>query len=348
MPFINDRLADTASQPLSSRPGGAPGGTGTASRFRYEPAAVMQKLQRRIIGQQPMKRAVEDMLHLVKADLGLPHRPLAVMLFLGPTGVGKTETVRVVAEAIHGDSEHFCRIDMNTLSQQHYAAALSGAPPGYVGSKEGHTLFDDGLLRGTFGKPGIVLFDEVEKADRDVARTLLNVLDNGRISLAGGRDVLDFRNTLIFMTSNVGAAEVAALRRQGEGRLFRRPLSPEREKALMIDALHRHFDPEFVNRLDSTIVFDHLDHRDLDLLIELELERLCTRLAGRGVTVELTPGVRRLIKNDYDETFGARDMARCFRNRVTVPVARQLSGQVGPARFLLVLEGSEPRAILQS
>src|SRR5690606_32324507 len=124
-------------------------------------------------------------------------------LLLGPTGVGKTEVVRLIAEAIHGQPDAFCRIDMNTLAQEHYAAALTGAPPGYVGSKEGTTLFDAEAIAGTFSRPGIVLFDELEKASTEVLRSLLNVLDSGRLTLSGGGRTLDFRNCLIFMTSNV-------------------------------------------------------------------------------------------------------------------------------------------------
>ena len=133
-------------------------------RFHFELQKVMQYLHDRIIGQEAALNEIEKMLHVVKADFSAPDRPLSVTLMLGPTGVGKTETVRLIAEAIYGRPDAFCRIDMNTLAQEHYAAAITGAPPGYVGSKEGHSLFDETAIAGSHTRPGIVLFDELEKA----------------------------------------------------------------------------------------------------------------------------------------------------------------------------------------
>ena len=160
MPFINERLEANRETIEKNR---AASGPVRASRFRFEPEAVMARLRENIVGQDEALAAMESMLVRVKADIGEENRPLAVHLFLGPTGVGKTETVRLIAEAIHGNRDGLCRIDMNTLAQEHYAAALTGAPPGYVGSKEGHSLFDLDKVQGSFSKPGIVLFDEIEK-----------------------------------------------------------------------------------------------------------------------------------------------------------------------------------------
>lgn len=174
-------------------------------RFHFEPQTVMQLLRERIIGQDAALNEIEKMLHVVKADFSSPERPLSVTLMLGPTGVGKTETVRLIAEAIYGRSDAFCRIDMNTLAQEHYATALTGAPPGYVGSKEGHSLFDETAIAGSHTRPGIMLFDELEKASTEVIRGLMNVLDTGRLTLTAGTKTIDFRNCMIFMTSNVGA-----------------------------------------------------------------------------------------------------------------------------------------------
>jgi ATP-dependent Clp protease ATP-binding subunit ClpA len=247
---------------------------------------------------------------------------LSVMLFLGPTGVGKTETVRVLAEAIYGDADHFCRVDMNTLSQQHYAAALSGAPPGYVGSKEGHTLFNKELVAGSFSKPGIVLFDEIEKADRDVARTLLNILDHGMLQLAGGVGEIDFRNALVFMTSNIGAPEVMAASEPGVRRFLRKTPFGISNAEIYKRSLRRHFDPEFLNRLHSTIVFDEIGADQLDILIDLELKKLRRRLKPQGAEVRVTTEVRTRIKSAYDRQYGARDLARGFRQNVEVPLAK--------------------------
>ena len=190
-----------------------------ASRFRFDPDQAIELLKTRIIGQADMHDSIADMLHVVKADFGSGDRPLAVFLFVGSTGVGKTETVRVLAEAILGSADQMCRIDMNTLAQEHYTAALTGAPPGYVGSKENHTLFDFEKIEGSYSKPGIVLFDEIEKSSKEVARALLNVLDSGRLELSAGTKRLNFNNCLIFMTSNEGARELDVYRRKFRKRL---------------------------------------------------------------------------------------------------------------------------------
>lgn len=335
MPFINDRLQD--SQLASTR--SATGTSSRAYRFLFDPAKVMALLRSRIVGQPGMMAAMDDMLHLVKAELTPPHRPLAVTLFMGPTGVGKTETVRVLAEGIYGDSEAFCRIDMNTLSQDHYAAALSGAPPGYVGSKEGHTLFQRPLIEGSFGKPGIVLLDELEKAGTDVVRTVLNILDNGRIQLAGGQGELDFRNSLIFMTSNIGAAEIARSPESHAGRIYSRLVQrffrPTHEH-LYKQALHRHFDPEFLNRIDRTVIFDEIPESELDQLLIIEFDKLRFQLKRHQLSLEMDASAFDFIKEHYEQRFGARDIARKLRQYVQVPLARAILEHSNCCHFLVV------------
>jgi ATP-dependent Clp protease ATP-binding subunit ClpA len=334
VPFINDMLAD-----LAQRSGAAESKTahaayenspGLQSRFQFSPAAIMAQLRARILGQDTALAEIEGILNLVKADLGDPRRPLHVALFLGPTGVGKTELVRVLAEAIHGSADACCRIDMNTLAQAHYAAAITGAPPGYVGSHEGATLLDSERIQGSFSRPGLVLFDEIEKAGKEVIRTLLNVFDHGQLTLSSGARTIDFRNTLVFMTSNLAAREIGCYEdglRRGWRRLV--PASTMRRRRrirrILDAALQRTFDPEFINRIDSITLFDRIGSDRLDALIELELARLNARLARSGWTVILDRDARSWLKQrGFDQRFGARALARSFRQAVTIALAAAL------------------------
>lgn len=322
MPFINDRLEANKESIARSAAAINPA---RASRFTFDPDAVVALLRTRIVGQDPIIAAMDDMLHAVKADIGNDQRPLAVNLFLGPTGSGKTETVRVIAEAIHGSPARLCRIDMNTLAQEHYAASLTGAPPGYVGSKEGTTLLDVDAIQGSFSKPGIVLFDELEKASTEVIRALLNVLDSGRLMLAAGSREIDFRNSLVFMTSNVGARESAAYRARFQ-RGWRRwlGLAPRRENAVIDKSLHGRFDPEFLNRIDRILPFERLNEQFLPALFDIELDKLQQRLQRRSITLHVEEAVKLHLCRQLDRRFGARDLARRVRTEFEPVLARAL------------------------
>lgn len=337
MPFVNERIA--ANQEATAR-AAYRSRTQRASRFRFDPQKIMERLRQRIIGQDEALQALESMLVRVKADIGPEDRPLAVHLLMGPTGVGKTESVRLLAEAIHGKRDSLCRIDMNTLAQEHYAAALTGAPPGYVGSKEGHSLFDVEAIQGSFSKPGIVLFDELEKASPEVVRTLLNVLDTGRLVFPSGNREIDFRNTLIFMTSNVGAQEAARYRDQFR-RGWRRWLGlvPKAEAALLDRALHSAFEPEFLNRIDGIHTYNRLGIDRLDDVLTIELARLNLRLDKRGASLTLSDTLRDYLCGDYDARFGARDIIRRVRNRLEPPLARALISYPESSVFRASLRG---------
>ncbi|KAA1174086.1 ATP-dependent Clp protease ATP-binding subunit [Marinobacter salinexigens] len=339
MPFINERLEANRDAIAKNR---ADSGPVRVSRFRFEPEAVMTRLRANIVGQDDALAAMESMLVRVKADIGEENRPLAVHLFLGPTGVGKTETVRLIAEAIHGNRDSLCRIDMNTLAQEHYAAALTGAPPGYVGSKEGHSLFDLDKVQGSFGKPGIVLFDEIEKASKEVTRTLLNVLDTGRLVFPSGNREIDFRNTLIFMTSNAGALDAEAHHHRYQ-RGWRRwlGLSPGAGDRIRDTALRRHFDPEFLNRIDQILTFNNLTDNWLDALLDIELAGLNKRLARKHARLTLSPELRTDLCLGYDSRYGAREMLRAFRQRLEPAVARALLAHPDCTDFSADLRGSE-------
>lgn len=315
MPFANDLLEHNRQRLAEATP------ATLQSRFLFEPSQVMALLRERIVGQDEVLGQVEALLKVVKADIGERERPLSVNLFMGPTGVGKTEVVRLLAQAIHGRADALCRIDMHTLAQEHYAAALTGAPPGYVGSKEGTTLFDAEAIAGSFGRPGIVLFDELEKASPEVLRSLLGVLENGRLTLTAGSRTLDFRNSLIFMTSNVGAQPVQRLRERF-ARGWRRWLGLRADEAGARErALTRRFDPEFLNRIDRILDFQSLDDDWLEALLEIELSKLNQRLGRQDRSLWLEEGAVQWLCRGHDARYGARALTRRVRTELEPAIA---------------------------
>lgn len=354
MPFLTDRLDDHRRKELERvrlrevNAAEAPGplaeagvaegpvsegngtGRGLEGRYAFDVETVMNEVRREILGQEAAVAALERVLHIVRADISDPRRPLHTALLLGPTGVGKTEMVRALARGLHGDADAFCRIDMNTLSQEHYAAALTGAPPGYVGSKEGTTLLNQELVEGSLRKPGIVLFDEIEKASDAVVLALLNVFDNGILTVASGERTYSFRNTLIFMTSNLGARQLQAYQQRVErfpAWLFYR--SPGRQSArvrqLVEKELLARFAPEFINRIDTLSVFNWLQGDVLRDLVQLELRRLNRRLRKHGIDLTLDAALERwLAKAGFDRRFGARALRRVLRHQVEAPLAHYL------------------------
>lgn len=344
MPFLNDMMADGARRrkdadalktdtiltddPTTAHRARLP--QNLESRFRFDVELVAKHLRQEIIGQDAALDALIDMLRVVRVDIADGRRPLYTCLLLGPTGVGKTETVRALARAIHGDADALCRVDMNTLSQEHYAASISGAPPGYVGSKEGKTILDQEKIEGTVDKPGIVLFDELEKASPEVVLSLLNVFDNGLLTTASGERTYSFRNSLIFMTSNLGAD---VLRREAEnaGKPLHRILNAlrgggqDRRRSIAMDALLQKFPPEFVNRIDHYEVFNWIERSDVDALVLIEMEKLNRRVARHGVRVELSDALAHSIATEgFDRRFGARALRRAVRKMVEIPFAKHL------------------------
>lgn len=350
MPFLNDMLAENQRRALEKQRlaevDGIPAPVDAASaadeeriesRYRFDVDAIVASVRREIIGQDEAIQSLERVLRIVRADISDPRRPLHTALLLGPTGVGKTEMIRALARSLHGDAEAFCRVDMNTLSQEHYAAALTGAPPGYVGSREGNTVLDQERIEGSLHKPGIVLFDEVEKASDEVTEALLNVFDNGILVVASGQRTYSFRNTLIFMTSNLGARDLQAYEQRSSRipwRWFRghRGRQPERVLRLVEKHLLRRFSHEFVNRIDTVTVFNWLGADRVRQLVDLELERLNRRLARHRVVLELAESVRgRVAKAGYDRKFGARALRRAMRHEVEAPLAYYLLTRHQPA-----------------
>lgn len=331
MVFINQRLAENerhASAKSSDALAAGSQETAFPSRFRFDLPAARDYVQQNLVGQPEVSKALCSALAVVKADIADNSRPLWAALLAGPTGVGKTSSVKLLAKVLTGSEHNVCRIDMNTLSQSHYAAALSGAPPGYVGSKEGVSLFDEALIKGDFSTPGVVLFDEIEKASDEVIQALLNVLEEGRLTLTGAGKTLDFRNCLIFFTTNLGSTPNSTwLDRLG---LVKN--KPASDSKAINRAVEGFFSPEFYNRLDAVLIYQSLSVDSAGDILDLELEKLNRRLAKKAVHVDLTGTARKeIIRLGFDGRYGARAVRRIVRQYLEAPLAVfLLSGQVCP------------------
>jgi ATP-dependent Clp protease ATP-binding subunit ClpB len=272
-------------------------------------------LAARVIGQTDAVRAVADAVRRSRAGLQDPNRPIGSFIFLGPTGVGKTETARALAEFLFDDEDAMVRIDMSEYMERHSVARLIGAPPGYVGYEEGGQLTERVRRR----PYSVVLFDEIEKAHTEVFNVLLQILDDGRLTDSQGRTV-DFRNTVIIMTSNLGSTII--LERSGSA-------SWEAVEDIVLAELRRHFRPEFLNRIDEVIVFRPLERDDLRHIVELQLGRVRQLLVDRRIQLEVTPAAADLIAQEgYDPAFGARPLKRAIQRLVQNPLAvRVLEGE---------------------
>ncbi len=270
------------------------------------------RLHRRVVGQEEAVAAVSDAVRRTRAGLGDPQRPIGSFLFLGPTGVGKTELCKALAEFLFDNESAFVRIDMSEFMEQHSVARLIGAPPGYVGYEEGGVL-TEAVHRRPYC---VVLFDEIEKAHRDVFNVLLQVLDDGRLTDGHGRTV-DFRNTIVVMTSNIGGALIQHMTESG---------ASDVEIELRVrEELKTHFRPEFINRIDETIIFHRLSQEDLAGIVDIQFEHLRKRLADRGVCVRITDRAReQLARDGYDPSFGARPLKRLIQREIENPLARRL------------------------
>jgi ATP-dependent Clp protease ATP-binding subunit ClpB len=270
------------------------------------------RLARRVIGQREAVRAVSDAVRRNRAGLGDPNRPIGSFLFLGPTGVGKTELCKALAEFLFDDESAMIRIDMSEFMEQHSVARLIGAPPGYVGYEEGGRL-TEAVRRKPYS---VILFDEIEKAHRDVFNVLLQVLDDGRLTDGQGRTV-NFKNTVIVMTSNIGSAEI---------QLLASAKAAEWEvEAKVKDLLKQYFRPEFLNRIDEVILFHALSKEQIAEIVGVQLEYLRKRLAQRGLKLVLEPDAKRLLAEEgYDPQYGARPLKRVIQQRIENPLAKRI------------------------
>jgi ATP-dependent Clp protease ATP-binding subunit ClpB len=280
------------------------------------------RLSHRVIGQQEALTAVANAVRRARAGLQDPNRPIGSFIFLGPTGVGKTETARALAEFLFDDERAMIRLDMSEYMEKHAVARMIGAPPGYVGYEEGGQL-TEAVRRRPYS---VVLFDEIEKAHTDVFNVLLQILDDGRLTDSKGRTV-DFKNTVLIMTSNLGSREIQAV--QDDEKQVREAVLQE---------LRGHFKPEFLNRIDDIVIFHQLSREQVAKIIDVQLERLRAMLAERNVTLVLDDSAKDLLMREgYDPTYGARPLKRAIQSYIQNPLAvKLLQGEIVPGQTVRV------------
>jgi len=287
-------------------------------------------LHKRLIGQEEAVEAVADAVLRARSGLKDPHRPIGSFIFLGPTGVGKTELGRALAEFLFDDEDNMVRLDMSEYMEKHTVARLIGAPPGYVGYDEGGQL-TEAVRRRPYS---VILFDEVEKAHPDVFNVMLQILDDGRLTDGHGRTV-DFKNTVVIMTSNVGSQLILSYRGGDD------PAAYEGMKREVLEALRQQFRPEFLNRVDDIVVFHSLTRENLKQIIEIQLGLLRARLAEHHITMELTEKAKdHFAEAGYDPTYGARPLKRLLQKELETALSRKmLAGELGDHSKVVVDHG---------
>jgi ATP-dependent Clp protease ATP-binding subunit ClpB len=272
------------------------------------------ELHKRVIGQDEAVTAVAEAVVRARSGMKDPNRPIGSFIFLGPTGVGKTELARALAEFLFDDEKAMVRLDMSEYQEKHTVSRLVGAPPGYIGYDEGGQL-TEAVRRRPYC---VILFDEVEKAHADVFNVLLQVLDDGRLTDSQGR-VVDFKNALVIMTSNIGSQAILQYKGTHIGEVY------DRMKDAVLNELRKHFRPEFLNRVDETIVFHALKEADLMKIVDIQLDRVRARLAERNITLTLTDAAKKhVVQTGYDPNYGARPLKRVLQKEVETGLAKRL------------------------
>ena len=284
-------------------------------------------LHQRVIGQDEAVTAVADAVIRARAGIKDPNRPIGSFIFLGPTGVGKTELARALAEYLFDDEAAMIRIDMSEYMEKHTVARLIGAPPGYVGFEEGGQLTEAARRR----PYSVILFDEIEKAHHDVFNVMLQILDDGRLTDGHGRTV-DFKNTVVIMTSNIGSQQILAYKGGDDSQSY------ERMKAEVLEAMRQHFRPEFLNRVDEIVVFRSLTRGQLKQIVEIQLSRLRARLVERKIEITLSEAaIDHFARSGYDPVYGARPLKRLLQKELETALGRKLiAGEIHDSSRVVV------------
>lgn len=291
-------------------------------------------LHQRVIGQDEAVSAVAKAVRRARAGIKNPKRPVGSFIFLGPTGVGKTELARALAEALFGDEESMIRIDMSEYMEKHTVSRLIGAPPGYVGYDEAGQLTEKVRRR----PYSVVLFDEIEKANPEVFNILLQVLEDGRLTDGRGRTV-DFRNTVVIMTSNVGASSFKQMKSLGfQGSDDEEKNNYEQMKERVMDDLKRTFRPEFINRIDDVIVFHPLDKKEIRQIVELMMDEVRQNVASRGIKIEISDAAKdRIIEENFNSEYGARPLRRAIQKEIEDKLSEEiLAGKIGDGQTVYI------------
>jgi ATP-dependent Clp protease ATP-binding subunit ClpB len=268
------------------------------------------RLSRRVVGQNEAIVAISNAVRRARSGLQDPNRPIGSFIFMGPTGVGKTELAKALAEFIFDDEQAMVRVDMSEYMEKHSVARLIGAPPGYVGYEEGGYLTESVRRR----PYSVVLFDEIEKAHPEVFNVLLQILDDGRMTDGHGRTV-DFKNTIVIMTSNVGSHWIQELGANQRDEMEKR----------ILEVLRASFKPEFLNRIDDVVIFHNLTSEQLAAIVDIQLERVKKRLEGQHITLELSDEAKALLAREgYDPAYGARPLKRAIQKHIENPLAMEM------------------------
>jgi ATP-dependent Clp protease ATP-binding subunit ClpA len=297
-----------------------------------------EHLKARIIGQDEAVEKISNAVKMSRAGISDPNRPIGSFIFLGPTGVGKTELTKALAEFMFDDDKALIRVDMSEYMERHAVSKIIGSPPGYVGHEEGGSITE--MVR---HRPySVLLFDEIEKAHPEVFNILLQVLDNGRLTDAKGR-LVNFKNTIIILTSNIGSQYVDRMEKIGFGGVKNAESEYNDAKNKVLGTLKDHFRPEFLNRLDDIIVFDVLSRESIERIVKLQVAIVKERLAGKEISLELSDEVLALLAKDgYSPQYGARPLKRLIQNKILSPVATMMisrKAEKGSTVMVSVKEG---------